>query len=61
MPRPLLLEGYCPRKGRGHPVTLRHPGLGSEYPGQAAGEATAHSGQMCGFFQILPSLTRVAF
>lgn len=61
MPRPLLLEGYCPRTGRGHPVTLQRPGLASEYPGQAAGEATVHSGQTCGSFQILPSLTRVAF
>ena len=59
MPRPLWLEGYCPRTGRGQPVTPQHPELGSEYPGQVVGEAMAN--RRCGSFQILLSLPAVAF
>lgn len=45
MPRPLRREGYCPRTGRGQPVTPRYPELGSEYPRQASGGGGGHGEQ----------------
>lgn len=39
----------------------RCPGLGSEYPGQAVGEATVSSGQTGGLLSDSAFLTRVAF